>query len=808
MAAACQTGGGDEPTPAGIDEPEPPPLEALRLGSDVPAHRRATPTGPWEGHGLAWLEKLGGSPRDFPGPAGFIASSGSGLRPTLELAAPGSGDLCSLTTAAPLGIATRLDVGACEESGCEAALVRELSRGAALVILDGATEREASSAARLAEAAAEATQVTRTLFHAAVPSPLALHGEGFWRAALEAELLRWPTDVWTETPHRLLLSNGVARALGRRGLLVLPRAAESHDAAAELARVGLHLASGGATLVESELSRPLTAAIQFAADHPELFARHRSPVALIVPVDSLLRGDAAAQELDAKLVGLARIITEAGFPLEPVLIGGSDLLPVRFVPERLSRAALVVVPGSSGISETHWSQLAEGAQGGPVLFLDDEETSPLPDPPSAHRFETRAVGPVGTLSSVGRGELPDVVSRWRRRLDRQDEQLTDTARRSDGAVDGGNLPPRVLTLPSWSPEAGSIVQHLVDLGALRGEGPLQLDDGLRLGMPVHGAQHARRCSATLHLPDRGLSEVGECKTKAGDTSMWASFPGRTELPSWSIVEVRLDWSERPELYGVEPIRLQAATGPWAAPTLVFEVPFLDEDQVFSLSLPEFLRVDDPPENFDGDLASWQTTAVVAADRRSGTFRAESTGWVFEADIRTETNRVDLSLRFENRSSRGVSGAEALLCASSRGATPFPESGHGRTWIQTSDGRRRLDELPLDSGDPLYLYRRDLAAPVVTMESVDRQWLFGHAFDSSAVAGGNGSSNGVCLHSRPVFGDLRPGASASRSGMLFLGRAGDLRVPEGWSPTAPASPIAKEGTRMPCDAASGAPGGAP
>lgn len=813
MVVACPRRGAeestpDEPTPRAPAPPDSDPAGTVLLAPNKPAQRRSTPAGPWEGHGMAWLQKLGGSPRDFPGPAAIVAPSGLGLQPTLELRPSGSGDLCLESTSAPLGFASRLDLAGCEEPACSAAFAGELARGATLVLVDAATERQRRLAARLAEGAAESTRVGGALFHTAVPAPLALHGEGFWLAAMEGELLRWSDELWTAPPHRLLLSNLVARGLGRRGLLVLPPSDERDQEAGTLARLGLHLATGGATLVEEKPSRSVAAALRFAADRPHLFARHRAPVALLVPVDALVGGGAGAEELDAKLVGLARIITEAGFAVDPVLVGGSELLPVRFEGERLSRTALVVAPGSVGIDAAGWEHLADGAQGAPVLFLDDAETSPLPAPSVAHRFEARGLGAAGTLAAVGRGEKADVVSRWRRRLDREEEQLIDTARRSDGAVDGRNLPPRVLTLPSWSPETGSVTQHLVDLGALRGEGPLRLDGDLRLEMPIHAAQHFRACAATLHLPDRGESHVGRCETEAGSPSTWATFPGRTELPAWSIVEVRLSDEDRSQEYGVQPIRIQGATGAWTAPTVAFEVPFLDAEQVLSVSLPEFLRVDDPPADFDGNIEAWQTTAVVAADRQSGSFRAESEGWGFRADVRTGSNRVDLTLWVENRSDRPLKGVEALLCASSRGASPFPESGHGRTWVETSSGRQSLDELPVDGGDPLYLYRDDLAAPAIMMESVDQSWVFAHAFDRSAAAGGNGSSNGVCLHSRPVFGDLAPGASAMLSGMLFLGRAGDLQVPEGWSPSHPGPAMAADTPRMPCASRSGGGGGSP
>ncbi len=346
------------------------------------------------------------------------------------------------------------------------------------------------------------------------------------------------------------------------------------------------------------------------------------------------------------------------------------------------------------------------------------------------------------------------------------------------SVDQTNLPARVINIPSWSPEDGVFAQHLVDLGSIRGEAPLELDRGIRLQMPTRSATHFGSCEATLHVPRTGESSVGTCKIKPDEGSVWATFPDQRQAPPWSVVEVRF-LSDEPLPFGAKPIRMVAREGPWLAPTVTFDVPFLDERHELSISLPESLRVEHPPADFDGNLSAWTTTAHVQDDGRSGAFRGESGGLTFSALLKTGDGRVDMEITVDNQTGTDLGEVEALLCASSRGASPFPDAGHGNTWIETPTGRRRLDGLPRDGGDPLYIYGDDVSRPMVSLDSVDGRWTFTHAFDGSAAIGGNGNGSGVCLHSRPNFGSLAQGASATRKGLLFVGPAGAVEVPEGW-----------------------------
>lgn len=767
--------------------------------------RRGTPVGRFEGHGLAWLEKLGGSPKDYPGPAAVVGPLGGAVEPTLALAAPAVRDLCTEQARATLGAAAALDLSSCGGPDCVASLEAVFKRGADLALLTGNSAEHRQTAARLASSAAEATDRGGPLLHVAVPTPLDLSGEGLWRAALEAELLSWSgDDLSAATPERHLWTNLVARSLGRRGLLHIESKAPASRQRAELARVGLHLATGGATRVGEDPAPPTAAALAFGRAHPELFARHRAPAGLLVPVDALISGSSRGATIDQELLGIVTLMAAAGFPVEPVLVGDDPLLPVRFQAERLSRLGLILVPASASLPPAVWEQIAEGAQGTAVLVLGDEDPGPLPQPSVAHWFEARAVGGAGTLASAAQGKAGPAARRWAKQLDEEDEQLIDTARRSDGAVDGSNLPDRVLSLPSWHPESGSYVQHFVDAGAIAGGAAPELEGGLRVETPLHSASNFDSCEATLHLPGSSRRVEGTCSTRAGNPSVWSQFEGLTEMPAWSVLVVRLLDKRHPERFGVEPITLEGTTGPWSAPTVAFRVPFLDDRQVFSLSLPEFVRVANAGDGFEGNIDRWDTQATIAEGGRTGRFVAVGQGIRFEADVQTKFDRVELAIEMTNESQRVLEGVEALLCASSRGASPFPESGHGKSSVPTHEGESLLDDLPLDGGDPLYLYRSDLTSPRIAMQSTDGTLLFGHAFDGSVAAGGNGSSNGVCLHSRPSFGDLPPGASVTRRGMLYLGPEGGMEVPGSWAPGVRSGPSATPRGRTPCDASGGRP----
>jgi len=306
------------------------------------------------------------------------------------------------------------------------------------------------------------------------------------------------------------------------------------------------------------------------------------------------------------------------------------------------------------------------------------------------------------------------------------------------------------------------------------------------------------CLAALHEP--GVEEPLElpCSPVAGEALVRVSLPGGLELSPWSVLTLRSRPSDRSDQFGVKPIRLLGeGTTPWSPPVVGFEVPFLDPAQALAVSLPEFVQAASAPSEFDGQPSGWVGSATVSPDGRSGRFEATSPSLGLVVDVRTGLDRVDLEMSLTNRSESSLGGVVAILCASSRGASPFPESGHARTWVVSESGPARLDALPNDEGDPLYVYREDISEPLTVLRSMDGAWVLGHGFEESMASGGNASSNGVCVHSRPDFGSLEPGQTVRRSGFLYLGPESGLSSSWQTPPEGPAAGLQLDAKVGPC-----------
>jgi hypothetical protein len=137
-------------------------------------------------------------------------------------------------------------------------------------------------------------------------------------------------------------------------------------------------------------------------------------------------------------------------------------------------------------------------------------------------------------------------------------------------------------------------------------------------------------------------------------------------------------------------------------------------------------------------------------------------------------RVDTVLTVTNIGPQPLRDLRALVCLSG-GGLDFPESGHEHTWVEVGGRLGPLSEVPAEVGEPLYQEPSEFSSPLTELESSDRDWVMGVAFEDDGVVGGNGGSGGVCIHSGPRFGTLEPGQTATRTGTIHIrrGRAADL-----------------------------------
>jgi len=706
--------------------------------------RLPTPTGPFEGHGRAWTLKIGGSPRDYPGPVPRLPGS-DGCEPAVAT--------CS----------------AYQPRECAAAVDGMLAGGLELVRLEvPLSEPGAAHLARsVARRVAEEGDRTHTRMHTLVPGVPTL--QGLWASVGDADLIGWnvPLDDAAQG-GQLALANQTLRSLGRRAVGRFEGDKWDGDRAAAL---GLHLATGG--VLDGVVPEGAKGEVAWAAAHPELFGRLRARVGLVIPVRAL-RGD-HGEAVATRIAGAARLLDASHFPWDPVIVGDGDRVSDEFNPGRLARTGLVVVVGGDTLHPDTWETLL-GATQSPVLVWEEGGDSTLPGAIDPSRVQVRAAD---GLTALGRGEtrrLKELV----RDFDETGEDLVDTARRSDGAIDANNLPMGVTVVPSWTPEAGLIVHHLVDAGRISGRPAAGSETGFQIEMHYETAGDLAQCVAQWHLPATGEVHDLPCRTNSLGPSIHVELPAVDEFPPWSVVATRLVIGDRVGALGK--IQLDVSgSGEWRSDSVQFQIPFLDEDQIFAITLPEWLEIQHPDGRREHlDPAPWPAELTLDGGRAAGTLVRTGEQVKVTTDIVTTPREIGLTMTLENVGEQPIAEMVALLCATSKGASPFPESGHANTYVWTAGGRERLEDRPADVGEALYPYRTDIVDPIVALESTDGRWVMATAFESSREAGGNGGGDGVCIHSRPRFGPLAPGQKQSRSGRIWIGPAGDLRVPTEWT----------------------------
>lgn len=702
-----------------------------------------TPTGPFEGHGRAWTSKLGGSPRDYPGPSPTLPAAGCG------------------TTVVPCSPYKPRECGAAVDEALRGApdLLRlEVSRD-----LPGAPHLARAVARRVAEEGDR----NHTLLHSAVPGSASL--AELWETVGDADLLVWdqPLPEVAET-GQFALANLTLRSLGRRSVA---RFAEDKWDDHRLAALGLHLATGG--VLDGTVPAGGAKAVAWASDHPQLFGRLRARIALVVPVRALRKDGGGA--LADRIAGAARLLDASHFPWDPVVLGDDERVSSSFNPGRLARHGLVVVVGGDSLHPDAWETVL-GATTAPVLVWDEGDST-LPEEIDPGRVQVRSLD---GLAALGRGETRNLTAMVRT-FDEEEEDLVDTVRRSDGAIDANNLPPGVSVVPRWAPEAGLIVHHLVDVGRLDGKAAKGDPEGTKIEMHYETAGDLAECVAQWHLPATGEVIDLPCRTNSLGPSIHVELPARDgAFPAWSVLATRLVVGDRPNALG----RIQldvSGSGEWRSETVPFEVPVLDEDQIFAVTMPEFVEL----TMADGarrhiDPAPWPAELTLHEGRVDGTLVRRGEDLVISTHMVTSKRDVALTMTVENVGETTYEEVTALLCVTSKGASPFPESGHANTHVWTAQGRERLEDLPLDEGEALYPYRTDITIPITALTSTDGRWVMATAFESSRAAGGNGGGEGVCIHSRPRFGPLAPGQKRTRSGLLWVGPAGELEVPTQWT----------------------------
>jgi len=320
-------------------------------------------------------------------------------------------------------------------------------------------------------------------------------------------------------------------------------------------------------------------------------------------------------------------------------------------------------------------------------------------------------------------------------------------------VVAGDLPPSVFVERRKVPGDNLLVHHFVNPGA-----PIE---GVVVDVPAWVEALPDVCAARWYAPD--TDEVLELPCASGEERV-----ARVALPrlgTWGILTTGPVLAETPAQSG--PITLTPEDGMPGSMSLQARVPgWPAEVGEITLFVPETFTA--AANEITLGAAFAPTFEVMEGGTHlTGTGRDEQVQ--LDLDVRAGTDTLDLTLAVTNRSSDLLPDVRALVCLESKPAGVFPREGHDRTW--TPGLGVPLAALPEDVRDPFY---REIEAPwygLTMVQSIDERWTMGHAFESSTVAGGNAGRTHLCLHSRPMFGDLAPGETVARKGRIYLARDG-------------------------------------
>jgi hypothetical protein len=320
-----------------------------------------------------------------------------------------------------------------------------------------------------------------------------------------------------------------------------------------------------------------------------------------------------------------------------------------------------------------------------------------------------------------------------------------------------DLPPEVLIERRRLPHRNALAHHLVRR-APRGSAPL-VGATLHVRPWVTGPMGA--CKATWLAPESpngtpiecAIDEEGSAALDLPALRTWGIVLTEPDLPSVlpppSTGAIRM----RPEEPMPNSVSVQLDVPAWAAGV-----------EEITLFVPERLEANGHPLRLTGpptfEVSEDATRIVATAAGPKASLRVELTG---------SEGVLDVSLRVTNQTPEPLEEVRALVCLESQPAGAFPREGHDRTWTPGPSGPVSLGSLPEDQGNPRF---RDLEPPwypLTMLESIDRRWVMAQVFEQSDVVGGNAGRTYLCIHSRPSFGAIAPGATVSRRGRLYLTR---------------------------------------
>jgi len=627
----------------------------------------------------------------------------------------------------------------------------------------------------------EAARRLGTELRLSAPLPAALGRDNLWPAAGMLDLVEpvaRPGEILD--PWRRLAIHRTLRSRGKRPLLRLPKGA-AYSADRLLQEVALFLISGGSVLFEApgEVPEGVRQAMALAQKHPEFFFLRGGRVGLYYSLASMVSaepggaGDPHGDGVTAQdFFGLARLLDELHIPYKVVFAGDGVSVDDAFESERLGLYDTVVVPRSARLSEVEHRALGDMSRVGAVVLSGASAGLDLRGEPRAREPLAPSDGRrMYVLDQHGSDYLADPSAPRRSALAGQLKPAMEVLATTIPAAVASGLPAHVLVERFLDPRSSTLVHQVLNLaGAGSRTGRVARTQPTWMRFPAWPRRADLDYDVRLWSPDNPKGTNLEYRWLAESAELEVQLPA---LGVWTVLSVR------PQLRaasakGSGRITIEApAFDPDAeareSRQVTFEVPaWSGGRRKLTLRAPEDIISASGIAGLGENLrADWER----AADGSQVTLRASNQHISVTIEAAVTDDYVDITTTIKNVGSALLERVEAMFCLDPGDLHPFPESGLDRNWllrdgIVTSMGSERHG-----SGTPNFSEGTAFDLPMTVLESVDERWSLGHAFEETEILGANGSGGGVCIHTRPRFGDLHPGLRATRKGRIYMARSG-------------------------------------
>ncbi len=620
--------------------------------------------------------------------------------------------------------------------------------------------------------------------HVAAPLPASLGRNNLWPVAGMLDLVTTVARPGEKLdPWRRLAVHRTLRARGKRPLLQLS-GKEGWSADRMLQEVGLFLVSGGSVLVEDPrgIPEPVRKALALAQDHPEFFFLRGGRVGLYYSLASMASAELGGKQdphgdgvsaLD--FFGLGRLLDELHIPYKVVFAGDGVSVDDAFESERLGLYDAVILPRSARLSEVERRGLADMSRVGAVVLSGVSGSSDLAGKASSNPPLAPAEGlRVFELDQHGADFLADPSVSRRESLAAQLKPAMQVLATTIPAQIRSGLPADVLVERFVDPRSSTLVHQVLNLaGSGSRSGKVAATQPTWMRIPAWPRRADLDYDVRLWSPSqpsgerlqyRWLKESGELEVDLPALGVWTVISVQPKLPGPASRDARII---------IEEPAFDPSAEARESRQVTFEVPaWKGGRRKLTLRAPEdVISASGIPDLGENLKAEWDRRP----DGSEVTLQARNQHVEVTVNAVAQADYVDLETTIKNVGSSILERVEAMYCLDPGDLHQFPDSGLDRNYVMRDGRARSLGEERHGSGTPNFSEGTAFDLPMTVLESVDDRWSLGHAFQETEILGANGSGGGVCIHTRPRYGDLHPGMRATRKGRIYMaqGNAPDL-----------------------------------